>query len=349
MGWFGASEREQHDAHGRHGPQRDGHGGGHRSGIGSDAVPVHPPGRLRDPREPCRFRAPGHPATVLHRILSGGGAAAQDLLPQFRRERGQRQQAEKRRRAQRARSVGGADLALLDVPADQVARLLGQLPIPVGQQLPQLPGRPRARCARRAMPRGLSPAAHGRGRPGRSPGCDDMPSTSARSEPYRSCLKLSSMTSRSRGFSWARMAPAMSGVRLARSRRQHQPSGPGRPVHRGPHRGVEQTLAFGAGHRVQPRAQLGGLGKVAQRGSGDDECVLHGLGCAGRVVQHPMAVAVQSSRVPVVRQGDARRVSRRDRRGDLAVYGWPVMLPARGWNGRPAWPTGVRCRQEAVA
>ena len=31
----------------------------------------------------------------------------------------------------------GAGLALPDVPDDQVARLFGQLPIPVGQQLPQ--------------------------------------------------------------------------------------------------------------------------------------------------------------------------------------------------------------------
>ena len=31
----------------------------------------------------------------------------------------------------------GAGLALLDVPDNQVARLFGQLPIPVGQQLPQ--------------------------------------------------------------------------------------------------------------------------------------------------------------------------------------------------------------------
>ena len=88
-------------------------------------------------REPYRFRAPDYPPAIRHRILSGGGTAAQDLLPQFRRQRGQRQQAEKRRRAQRAPSVMGAGLALLDVPADQVARLLGQLPIPVGQQLPQ--------------------------------------------------------------------------------------------------------------------------------------------------------------------------------------------------------------------
>lgn len=58
------------------------------------------------------------------------------MLPQFRRERGQRQQAGKSRRAQRALSVIGAGLALLDVPDDQVARLLGQLSIPVGQQFP---------------------------------------------------------------------------------------------------------------------------------------------------------------------------------------------------------------------
>ena len=88
-------------------------------------------------REPCRFRAPDYPSAVSHRILSRGGAAAQDLLPQFRGERGQRQQAGKSRRAQRAPRVIGAGLALLDVPADQVARLLGQLPIPVGQQFPQ--------------------------------------------------------------------------------------------------------------------------------------------------------------------------------------------------------------------
>jgi hypothetical protein len=31
----------------------------------------------------------------------------------------------------------GAGLALPDVPDDQVARLFGQLPVPVGQQLPQ--------------------------------------------------------------------------------------------------------------------------------------------------------------------------------------------------------------------
>jgi hypothetical protein len=31
----------------------------------------------------------------------------------------------------------GAGLALLDVPPDQVTRLLGQLPIPVDQQFPQ--------------------------------------------------------------------------------------------------------------------------------------------------------------------------------------------------------------------
>jgi hypothetical protein len=31
----------------------------------------------------------------------------------------------------------GAGLALSDVPDDQVARVFGQLPIPVGQQFPQ--------------------------------------------------------------------------------------------------------------------------------------------------------------------------------------------------------------------
>ena len=95
------------------------------------------PDRLRELGEPGRFRAAGQPPAVRCRVLSGGGAAVQDLLPQFRGERGQRQQVGKRRRAQRALSVIGAGLALSDVPDDQVARLLGQLPVPVGQQLRQ--------------------------------------------------------------------------------------------------------------------------------------------------------------------------------------------------------------------
>ena len=92
--------------------------------------------------------------------------------------------------------------------------------------------------------------------------------------------------------------------------------------------------AFVAGQREQPRTQLGRLGQVAQRSGGEDERVLQRLGCVCRVVQHPMAVAVEGSRVPVVRHGNARRVSRRDRRDHLAVvlgvYGWRVLRPTRG-------------------
>ncbi len=78
-----------------------------------------------------------HPSAVGHRILSRGGAAAQDLFPQFWGERGQRQQAGKSGRAQGVPPVIGAGLALFDVPAGPVEGLLGQLPIPVGQQFPQ--------------------------------------------------------------------------------------------------------------------------------------------------------------------------------------------------------------------
>ena len=133
---LGAGEGEERDAHSRHHPHRDSRSGDRRSGIGPDAAPAHSPDRLREYCQPYRFRAPDHPSAVSHRILVRGGAAAQDLLPQFRRERGQRQQAGKSRRAQRAPPVIGAGLALLDVPDDQVARLLGQLSIPVGQQFP---------------------------------------------------------------------------------------------------------------------------------------------------------------------------------------------------------------------
>jgi hypothetical protein len=132
-----AGEDQQRDAHSRNGPQGDGHGGDRHSGIGADAGPAQMPDRRRKRREPCGFCAPGYPVTMRHRIPGRGGTAAQDPLPKFGGDRSQRQQAWERCRAQRAPSVMGARLALLDVPDDQGARLIGQLPIPVGQQLPQ--------------------------------------------------------------------------------------------------------------------------------------------------------------------------------------------------------------------
>jgi hypothetical protein len=81
---------------------------------------------------------------------------------------------------------------------------------------------------------------------------------------------------------------------------------------------AEPAQAFAAGHRVQPRAQLGGLGQVAQRG-GNDERFPHGFGGIRWLVQHPVAVAVEAGRIPVVRHGDTRRVPGRDRRDNLAV------------------------------
>ena len=129
------SEGEQCDAHSRNEPHRDSHGGDRRSGMGPDAGPAQMPDRRRGLREPYRFCAPDYPSAIGDRILSRGGTATQHLLPKFRGERGQRQQARKRDRTQRAPSVTGAGLAFLDVPNDQVARLLGQLAIPVGQQL----------------------------------------------------------------------------------------------------------------------------------------------------------------------------------------------------------------------
>jgi len=71
--------------------------------------------------------------------------------------------------------------------------------------------------------------------------------------------------------------------------------------------GTGPAQAFVAGHRIQPRAQLRGLGQVAERG-GDDKGLPHGFGSVRWLGQHPMAVAVETSRVPVIRHGDARRV-----------------------------------------
>ena len=86
----------------------------------------------------------------------------------------------------------------------------------------------------------------------------------------------------------------------------------------GRRRRAEPAQAFVAGHRVQPRAQLGGRREVAERG-GDDEGFLHGLGRVRRLRQHPAAVAIEVSRIPVVCHGDACRISGRDRRDNLAV------------------------------
>jgi hypothetical protein len=132
----GASEGKQQDAHSRHDPRRDSRRGDRRSGIGPNALPAHLPAGLRESSGPCRFRTPDDPSAVGHRILSGGVTTAQDLLPQFRRRRSQRQQAGKNRWVERAPRLINAGLALLDVPRDQVARLLAQPPIPVGQQFP---------------------------------------------------------------------------------------------------------------------------------------------------------------------------------------------------------------------
>jgi hypothetical protein len=131
-----ASQGEYRDTHSRHYPYHDSHGADRHSGIGPDATPARLPDHVGESREPYPFRATGYPPAIRHRILGGGGTEAQDLLPQFLGQRGQWQQAGKRRRAHCAPSVMGAGLALPDVPDDQVARLFGQLPIPVGQQLP---------------------------------------------------------------------------------------------------------------------------------------------------------------------------------------------------------------------
>ena len=99
-------------------------------------------------------------------------------------------------------------------------------------------------------------------------------------------------------------------------------------------RGPDSASTFVPGQCEQPRTQLGGLGQVAERCSGDDECVLQGPGRGRRVVKDPMGVAVQGRRVPVVCHGDARRVSRRDRRDNLAVvlavFAWRFRRPAGG-------------------
>ena len=99
----------------------------------------------------------------------------------------------------------------------------------------------------------------------------------------------------------------------------------------------DPASAFAAGQREQPRAQHGRVGQIAERRSRDDERVRQGLGGLDRVGQLPVAVAVQVSRVPVVGHGDTRRVSRPDRRDNLAI----VLLVVRrvpGWAGVVAQP-----------
>ena len=118
--------------------------------------------------------------------------------------------------------------------------------------------------------------------------------------------------------------------------RSHRPAG--RP-HRLPRRGPRTRAGFGVGIRSGPvrtatDAAVRRLGQVAERCSGDDECVLQGPGRGRGIVKDPMGVAVQGRRVPVVRHGDARRVSRRDRRDNLAVvlavFAWRFRRPAGG-------------------
>ena len=137
MRGVGAREGQDRDAQRRHHPHCDSHRGDRHPGIGPDAAPAHVPDRPGEPRDPCPFRAAGYPPAIRHRLLSGGGAQAHDVLPQIRGQRGQRQQAGEGSRAHGAPSVLSAGLALADVPDNQVARLFGQLPVPVGQQLAQ--------------------------------------------------------------------------------------------------------------------------------------------------------------------------------------------------------------------
>src|SRR5215469_15128789 len=98
--------------------------------------------------------------------------------------------------------------------------------------------------------------------------------------------------------------------------------------------GAGQTLALLAGHGVQPRAQLGGFGKAAQRGGGDDERVPHSLSRPALVMQHRVAVAVQSSRIPLVCHGDTRPITCCYRRDNGAIVrgvdGYRMLRPAEG-------------------
>ena len=88
----------------------------------------------------------------------------QDLGPQFRRKRGQWQQAGKCRRAQRALPVIGAGLALHKMQVDQVARPLGQPAIPVGKQFPKRrAGIPPGKRDEQRIESFLYPAAGARG------------------------------------------------------------------------------------------------------------------------------------------------------------------------------------------
>jgi hypothetical protein len=84
-------------------------------------------------------------------------------------------------------------------------------------------------------------------------------------------------------------------------------------------RRAQSAVAFVAGHRVKPRAQLAGISEAAELGHSGGESALQGTGSVDRIVQHPATVAVQGRGVFVVRISQPGRVACHDGRDNLAV------------------------------
>ena len=133
-----AGKAEQRKARGPHchHPHHEGDIGRRRPGTDPDATRSYQPHRLREPRRPHRFCAPRQPSAVGHRNPRGAKAELKDLPTQTWGERSSLgHQVGEGRRTEHSRFAVAANLALRDVPADQLARLPGQLISPVGQQL----------------------------------------------------------------------------------------------------------------------------------------------------------------------------------------------------------------------
>ena len=195
----------------------------------------------------------------------------------------------------------------------------------IGQVISRSAGRPTARNCTVASDRS-SPAAAGRPTARNCTVASDRSSPAAASWPTaRNCTVASDRSSAASDSSSVASAgsPAAS-------------ASPSRTADAGR---IRRRHSFRVSANSHGRS-LEGSDRLPSRCGGDDECVLQGSGSGRRVVKDPMGVAVQGRRVPVVCHGDARRVSRRDRRDNLAdrIRRLGVAVPPSGWwmNGRSA-------------
>jgi len=82
---------------------------------------------------------------------------------------------------------------------------------------------------------------------------------------------------------------------------------------------AQATMAFVAGHGIQPWPEPALITQSRQLGRRDDEGVLHGVRSICGLVQQGAAVGVQRRRVPVIGLGQPVRIACHNGRNDLAV------------------------------